>query len=1153
MQSDDNSQETLTLGNPTASQQPESDGTAQTGLSAQQSLPGLPIIARDKYRIESELARGGLGRVSVARDHRLGRRVAIKEMLRRRKKGYTRFVREVMLTARLQHPGIVPVYEAGYWPDGSPFYSMKLVSGRTLEERIGEAGSVADRLALLGSAIAVAHAIAYAHSQRIIHRDLKPENIILGEFGETVVVDWGLAKDLDATQSDEVDAEVQNPEQTNLTRAGSVLGTPRYMPPEQAAGQPVDERADIYALGAILYYIVTGRAPYQDSAGIEVVDEVRAGRPRAIRECAPDAPIELCAIIDRAMAREPSERYPSAKHLAEDLERFQNGQLVSAHRYSLTYLSTRWIVRHRALVAVTALLLGALLTTAVISVQRIVKQRDMTQARYLEAQAAKQVERQRSDELRVARAALEHEPTAAIAWLQTLPVPTDIWPLARLVATRARNHGVAQHVWRDHEGSLSEIELSPDGRYLATANTGGNVHLRDLHTGRSQILKGHQWWVYRVAFSPTEPRLASASRDGTVRLWTTDGQLLRTLDDHQAPVQFVLFSPDGRLLASGDKRGRVHVRDLRSGARQILTGSVAGVWQLAFSTDGAHLAAGHENGEVRVWSAASAQARPASGQVPDRPFHADSLVLEGHTEFIHDLTFSADGSLLASASYDDSARVWTVATGQERARYPHDADVRQVRFIGASHDLVTTGLDGQVRVWPSAGPARTLGRHAHGVYTLEVSADGRYLATGDSRGDLRVWDLAEHRLHRQYVAPIDLITDLAFDRTGTTLWSAGRSSGIRQWQLDTATARAMVPAAPGDADQSLALVPAASGRQVFSGHASGRVVMWSPESGAVRELADTGEQVHHLALSTDGQSILSVTATGAMAVHEVATGATRTLGTHRTKVYSLARAPDNDRFATSSDDGVIGLWHLDPGAQPRWLGGHDGRVWQVAFGADSNQLASAGSDGQVRLWNIAAGGYIPMGEHAGGAHSLAFSRDGRFLASGGVDQRVRVHALGSDEVQILDGHRRTIDHLAFSPDGRHLASLSKNDRFVFVWQLDVGQATRLNVQDAYGMAWSGDSQRLAVISEDTSVSLWDVGSARGQVLARRPLAANTVVYADDGKTLLVGDRSGEVSLWHDDLPTDAADFRAWLNAATTADISPGTFLASPRASGVPVE
>jgi serine/threonine protein kinase len=189
----------------------------------------------DRYEQICEHARGGLGRIVRAVDRRLGRTVAVKELLRRDDAHEARFVREALITARLEHPGIVPVHEAGRWPNGDPYYVMKLVEGRTLKELMATHRTPRERLGLLPHLIAVADAVGYAHSEGVVHRDVKPSNVIVGSFGETIVVDWGLARD--------IKRDIAEPLQELLahgsgisTISGKVVGTPAYMAPEQARG-----------------------------------------------------------------------------------------------------------------------------------------------------------------------------------------------------------------------------------------------------------------------------------------------------------------------------------------------------------------------------------------------------------------------------------------------------------------------------------------------------------------------------------------------------------------------------------------------------------------------------------------------------------------------------------------------------------------------------------------------------------------------------------------------------------------------------------------------------------------------------------------------------------------------------------------------------
>jgi serine/threonine protein kinase len=331
----------------TVTYQPNGFTPSRGGATSTGSTQNLSLESGQRYLLEGLVAEGGHGRILRARDLQLQRTVALKELIQPGGPIEDLFLRETLITARLQHPNIVPVYAAGRGPRGEPFYAMKLVSGRSLGRFIESLTTLSERLTALPHVLAVAEAMAYAHSQRIIHRDLKPENILVGEFGETVVIDWGLAKELAPPQgaipADAPATPVASPAGSlEHTQQGAVLGTPAYMPPEQAAGQPADERADVYALGAILYRVLSGRPPHTGTVLGEVLHQALTQEPPPLAELQPELPQELLDIVSRAMARAPALRYPSARELAEDLRRFQTGQLVGAHRYTVWDLLGRF-------------------------------------------------------------------------------------------------------------------------------------------------------------------------------------------------------------------------------------------------------------------------------------------------------------------------------------------------------------------------------------------------------------------------------------------------------------------------------------------------------------------------------------------------------------------------------------------------------------------------------------------------------------------------------------------------------------------------------------------------------------------------------------------------------------------------------------------
>jgi serine/threonine-protein kinase len=375
------------------------------------AAPGVTL----RYEILRPHARGGLGAVYVARDPQLGREVALKE-IQAEHAGHpghrSRFLREAEITGRLEHPGVVPVYGLGQYADGRPFYAMRFIKGDSLKDAIrafhgtdGERGKAPESPAarnlafrqLLGRFVDVCNAVAYAHSRGVLHRDLKPGNIMLGKYGETLIVDWGLARALDQPEDESTTSRpaLESDPAAGLTRAGSVLGTPGYMSPEQAAGR-LDElgpASDVYSLGATLYTLLTGRPPFASGDTGSILQKVQKGdfaRPRQVRRAVPPA---LEAVCLKAMALRPDDRYASPKRLAEDIEHWLADEPVSAWREPLPVRARRWMKRNRVLVMAcgTALLVGAL-SLGVATVLLSAKNDELRRANAGEAAAYRQAQ-----------------------------------------------------------------------------------------------------------------------------------------------------------------------------------------------------------------------------------------------------------------------------------------------------------------------------------------------------------------------------------------------------------------------------------------------------------------------------------------------------------------------------------------------------------------------------------------------------------------------------------------------------------------------------------------------------------------------------------------------------------------------------------------
>jgi hypothetical protein len=474
---------------------------------------------------------------------------------------------------------------------------MRRVSGRPLDRLMARATGLGERLTLLPAVLSAIDAIAHAHRRGVIHRDLKPSNILVGDLGETVVIDWGLAKVI-GEDDDAPGTAAPLASDSLRTQIGSVFGTPGFMAPEQARGEALDPRGDVYALGATLYQLLAGAPPHSGNSATEVIARTGSKAVTPVDAVAPGAPPELVAIVGKALAFDPAGRYPDAGALGEDVRRFLSGQLVAAHRYTPAQRLVRFARRHRSSLGITALALAAVAVLAWIAVHRIVQERDVADAARIAAadgqraaEKARDEAGRRADQLVVmhARGVLDTNPTHALAVLKQLPSGSSRLGEARAVAQAAVMRGAAW-VIPSSQAPTTIAELSADARYLLQISLDGVLQVWDLDR-RRLVASRHQ------------DRSTRALWAGKVLLVMPGSAAPELFDPFTGavepiavePIRFAVATDAGDRVAFLDRHGAVGLLDVASrSARPLWPGHVADDVRIA--GDGSWIAVGDKQG-----------------------------------------------------------------------------------------------------------------------------------------------------------------------------------------------------------------------------------------------------------------------------------------------------------------------------------------------------------------------------------------------------------------------------------------------------------------------------------------------------------------------------------------------------------------------------
>jgi WD40 repeat protein len=1005
------------------------------------------------YDILAEVGRGGMGVVYKARHRGLNRLVALKMVLAGEFASPAqelRFRLEAELAARMQHPNIVQVYEIGSY-EGRPFLALEWVEGGSLANQLdGKPWPQGEAAALIET---LARAIHVAHAEGVVHRDLKPANILLAVAGCQLPVDGkegcqpGLTTDNPqlTTTPKITDFGLAQPAEggMTLTQSGFLVGTPGYMAPEQARGRRalVGPATDIYALGVVLYQLLTGQLPFQGDSAMEVLRAVTSDEPVRPRRLQPRIPRDLEAITLHCLEKEPARRYPSALALAEDLQRFQEGKQVVARPVGAVARLAR-ACRRRPLVAslVTLLLISLLGGVAGISWKWMEATNKAQEARFQAYRAR----------IAAAVAALSvHDVADAERQLKEAPEEVRDWEWQYLHSRLDDSSAVLPLP----AGSTADFLIGAPDRLQAGALIPAGLRLTDLEDGATGILPiGPE---HRRYVSATQTRrglrVAAWVGDTSFDLLDEAGRVLcRVTIPEFRERTGVLASPDGTRLASifGDgERTWLAVFDATTGKRTaVCEGHRGGIWAFAFSPDGTRLASGGEDQTVRLWDAATGALLPTC---------------RGHTSKVLGVAFSPDGARLVTTSFDGTVRQWDAATGQE-VEPPYDRHTAEVFTAVYSPDgqwVASAGADRTIRVWQATGRQDVAILHGHtgAVAWVAFAADGRRLASQSrdwlyQAGDdtVRVWEVDPEatlpvlRGHTSYVYPV------AFSPDGRWIASGGwddNDTKVRLWDAATGELCATLPH-PGDRNYVLSLAFTPNGQSLATGSfEDGRLRIWDVATARVRKEIQGPVGFRFLTVSPDGRRVAATADLNQLRIYDLTSGEQL----FSAAGHALAYSPDGRWLAVRAEDDVtVLLLDAQTHETAARFTGHEKVIWSAVFSPDSHCLATCSQDRTVRLWQIDSGA-----------------------------------------CRVLHGHTDEVFAVAFHPDGTRLATAGR-DRAIWLWDLARGEAVaRLPGHTSYvwSLAWSPDGRTLASGSGDTTVRLWDTTPLKTRYQARRDAAA----------------------------------------------------------------
>lgn len=1084
------------------------------------------------YELIEEIARGGMGVVYRAHQISLNRLVAVKMILAGQlatPDSVQRFRLEAKAAAKLDHPNIVPIYEVGE-DETQHYFTMKLVEGGSLADRMEdfllapEAGRLAARsqrereLKITALLMKVTDALAYAHSHGVLHRDLKPNNILLDRQNEPFLTDFGLAKL--ATGS------------TGLTLTTSVLGSPSYMAPEQAAGgtRDVTTEADIYGLGAVLYELLTGRPPFVGETVVQTIRKVLEEPPvppsRVNLSVSPD----LETICLKCLEKNPGRRYQSARALLDELERFRRGEPIEARPVPPLEHVWRWCQRKPAIASLSATALLAF----VVGLAGVLWQWRRAETSRKETQLSNQKLRKTLDRLewRAINNLLEQDYAGrAVAHLaDRLRREPASWQAASYAISILEQCAFAMPAGLElaFETGLDPAQpiISDDGKRAAIAASDHRVRVHDTDTGTAVFPAfTNASPVIALAFAGNGKFLLTGSSDG--RIWirdATSGGLLQELSAGAGPLRELTTSGDGQLFG-------------------VAAGRLARIWKTDEAIEGkpafaalhhsfqlAHLRLSKDGSRTLAWGAARTDPLTVWETTT-----GNKLFVSPPRQEVLSAAMDEDGKTLAATISQYEVQAWDVSSARALPRIKSEKSVVDgIELTPDGTGVVLRFSDASERTYSTASglPLSNWMRHLYTIHSTDLDSAGARLATSSQDHSARIWDLASGSPLSEPIRHSGPVTYAAFSKRSDRILTAANDSGrpsrrVSVWQLRRRREpQRFCPRGGRDLnivrlspDGKLAVVPIwTPRRELWIYDVAAGVPVFGPEEilgdsygveftpDLKRLVLATGNGwlycwsvgdwqrlwgpiktsiIQPTAISPDGKTFATGGPEGILRLWDTKTGHLLAEMNRGAGIKGLRFSPTGDRIVCGSADGIAVVWDTQKGVAKSTLKGHQAEILSVEFNRAGDRIVTASYDSTVRIWDAATGGQLtaPL-QHQGEASHASFSFDGRLVATAARDGTARIWdaKTGRPTVDWMH-HRDTVQSVEFHPDGRRLAT---RDHAGFrIWDIDTGEPVTLHYQDpvtgGVGLdstsvreLFSRDGRKIFLGCATDAATLWDV-------------------------------------------------------------------------------